>query len=145
MPDQERSIIFDKRIVQMISDIVCVQLLLGRVDLGVAMDDYVTGCLFSENLRIDVRDMLRQDNGHVNAAFPCVAFGVFQVYRRNRLIQKTLFPLVHRFQLVREAFKIVLDPVSRPHRDEVFLFAPAADQCIDPVGRKIGDFAPVSV
>ena len=44
--------------------VICVQLLLGRVDLGVAMDDYVTGCLFSENLRIDIRNMFHQYNGY---------------------------------------------------------------------------------
>ena len=38
----------------MIPDIVCVHLLLGGVDLGVAVDDDVSGGLFRENFGIDV-------------------------------------------------------------------------------------------
>lgn len=47
----------------MIPSIVCVQFLLIGVDLGVAVDDNISGGLFSENLRIDIRNMFHQYNG----------------------------------------------------------------------------------
>ena len=74
--DQELSVLCAKRIVQIIPDIVCVQLLLCRIDLGVTVDDHVSGSLLPENLRIDIRDMLHQYNGYVDRALPSVAFGI---------------------------------------------------------------------
>ena len=65
MLDQELPVFRVKRIVQMIPDIVCVQLLLCGIDLSVAVDDHVSGSLLPENLRIDIRDMLRLDNRYV--------------------------------------------------------------------------------
>ena len=51
MLDQELPVFRVKRIVQMIPDIVCVQLLLCGIDLSVAVDDHVFGSLLPENLR----------------------------------------------------------------------------------------------
>lgn len=127
----------------MIPYVVGVHLLLGRVDFGIAMDDHISGCLFRKDFRIDVGDAFIKDNRYINEAFPCLSFRVFQICRRNRTIKESFFSVVHDLQLIREALKIMLYPVSRPHCDEIFLSAPAADQRIDPVRRKIGDFAPI--
>ena len=60
----------------MIPGIVCVQFLLSGVDLGVAVDNNISGGLFSENLRKDIRDMFHQYNGYIDRALPSVAFGI---------------------------------------------------------------------
>lgn len=73
---QELSIFCVMRFVQMIPGIVRVQFLLIEVNLGVAVDDNISGGLFSENLRIDIRNMFRQYNGYVDRALPSVAFGI---------------------------------------------------------------------
>ena len=129
----------------MISHVVGVHLLLGRVNLGIAMDDDIPSSLFREDFSIDVGDMFLKYNRHINTAFPCVTFGVFQVCRRNRPIEESFFPIVHDLQLIWEAFKIMLYPVSRPHCDEIFLSAPAADQGVNPIRREIGDLGPVDM
>ena len=130
----------------MIPDIIGMHFLLGRVNFGVAVDDNITGGLFRKDLSIDVGDMFMKDNRHVIAAFPCVSFGVFQVYRRNRPIEESFFPTIHDLQLIREALIIMLYAVSiRTHGNEVFLSASATDQSIYPVGSKIGDFTPIDM
>jgi len=144
--EKEIAVFRTEGITQMISNVVGVHLLLGRVYLGIAMDDYVSCCLFRENFSVDVGDMFMKDNRHVNAAFPCVSLGVFQVYRRNRPIEESFFHIIHDLQLTWEALEIMLYSISiRTHGNEVFLSAPTTDQSIYPVGSKIGDFTPIDM
>ena len=84
----------------MISDIICVFLLLCRIYFSISVDDDIAKGFLPQNFAVYIGNAFALRYGNIMFALPWVPFTVCQPVRRVKKINITLPALVEGFQLI---------------------------------------------